>query len=408
MPFSASVCSQLSRRVGGACSVCHAATTGPHSDPARSVNVGEGAHISGEKPAAARYDSALSEEYVSSAQNGIWVCRSCHKKIDDDAVRYTVAHLNQIKAEAETNADLAVGVAMPTDDPMRTLLSTVEGIASAHKAAVGAMQDADVRHVTDRIMSFPPETRLPHVGGYLLGISADLYGRLTNEEFVELFTRVLSVSTGVTTTLIRAGQRMVFEVAKEFRESVRPANSEITRLFAQTLSFAMLNRVYFAGLPDWAQKMQPNLVTYGRLTLREQLENNAPQAWEPLQRCLAGYDPKRHPPASDEEYRWRTAQVALDGATTREEFEARLLAAIDRYMPELQRRYDHFLQLLPVDVIVVCDPRGVWRNPDLLRRMHETTMQVAEIRAAVRSTPQATPAASGVTVPSADPGAKPR
>jgi hypothetical protein len=77
-------------------------------------------------------------------------------------------------------------------------------------------------------------------------------------------------------------------------------------------------------------------------------------------------------------------------------------------MPELQRRYDHFLQLLPVDVIVVCDPRGVWRNPDLLRRMHETTMQVAEIRAAVRSTPQATPAASGVTVPSADPGAKPR
>ncbi len=391
MPFTATVCAQLSRRVGGACSVCHATTTGPHSDPAKSVNVGEGAHINGEKPDSARYDATLSDAYVGSADNGIWVCRGCHKRIDDDPARYTVVQLRHVKADAERNADLALGVPVPTDDPMKAMLSAVESIASAHRATVGAMQDADVRHLTDRIMSFPSDVRLPHFGGYLLGISPELYGHLNDGEFVELFAHVLSVTTSITTTLIRAGQRMVFEVAKEFRESVRPTNGEIAHLFAQTLTFAMINRIYFAGLPDWAKEMQPNLVEYGRLSLREQLENNAPQQWDPLQRCVAGYDPKRHPAASDEEYRWRIAQVALGGATTREAFERDLLAAVERYLPELQPRYDQFLDRLPVDLLVVCDPRGVWRNPDLLRRMHEASLRVEEVRAAVRSPPHRPP-----------------
>jgi hypothetical protein len=257
-------------------------------------------------------------------------------------------------------------------------------LGSERWPTVGAMQDADVRQVADRIMSFPSEVRLPHIGGYLLGISAELYGHLSDAEFIELFTHVLSVTTSITTTLVRAGQRMVFELAKEFRVSVQPTNGEITHLFAQTLTFAMLNRIYFAALPDWAKQMQPNLVEYGRLSLREQLENNTPQQWEPLQRCIAGYDPKKHPPASDEEYRWRMAQVALGGATTRDAFERDLLAAVERYLPELQPRYDRFLNRLPMDLIVICDPRGVWRNPDLLRRMHEVNLQVEEVRAAVR------------------------
>lgn len=57
------------------------------------------AHIKGEKPAAPRYDQNMTDKERNSHQNLIFVCKNCHKKIDDQPATFTVEKLHQIKAE---------------------------------------------------------------------------------------------------------------------------------------------------------------------------------------------------------------------------------------------------------------------------------------------------------------------
>ncbi len=56
-------------------------------------------------------------------------------------------------------------------------------------------------------------------------------------------------------------------------------------------------------------------------------------------------------------------------------------------MPELQQRRDQFLALLPTDLVVVCDAKGMLNNRDLLLRMNEAMNTVSKVRSSVRSSP---------------------
>lgn len=63
--------------------------------------IGELAHIKGEKPDSARYDSNMSDDEKNGYKNRMLVCRDCHKKIDDQEKTYTEEKLNQIKQDHE-------------------------------------------------------------------------------------------------------------------------------------------------------------------------------------------------------------------------------------------------------------------------------------------------------------------
>lgn len=52
--------------------------------PGKSIKIGEAAHINGNKPTSARFDETLSENYIKSIENGIWLCRNCHKIVDSN------------------------------------------------------------------------------------------------------------------------------------------------------------------------------------------------------------------------------------------------------------------------------------------------------------------------------------
>ncbi|MDH5414910.1 MAG: hypothetical protein OEW87_12285 [Flavobacteriaceae bacterium] len=71
----------------------------PHD---RESLIGEIAHIKGDKPSAPRYDSKMSERERNSHKNLIFVCRRCHKIIDDQPNTYTVERLQEIKAKHES------------------------------------------------------------------------------------------------------------------------------------------------------------------------------------------------------------------------------------------------------------------------------------------------------------------
>lgn len=96
----------LAKRVSFRCSNpgCRQPTSGPQEDPTKAINLGVAAHITAASPDGPRYDPALTADARTSAVNGIWLCQSCGKLVDNDAQRYTVAVLQRWKTISEAAA----------------------------------------------------------------------------------------------------------------------------------------------------------------------------------------------------------------------------------------------------------------------------------------------------------------
>jgi hypothetical protein len=103
--FSEKVKETLAKRVGMRCSnpSCGKLTSGPQTDASKALNIGVAAHITAASPGGLRYDASLSPEQRSSIENGIWLCQSCAKLVDNDGARYIVDLLQTWR----TNAELA-------------------------------------------------------------------------------------------------------------------------------------------------------------------------------------------------------------------------------------------------------------------------------------------------------------
>jgi hypothetical protein len=105
--FPESVVKVLGEQVALVCSNprCRVSTSGPGKDSEHSTKIGQGAHIyaaakDGPRPA----PPGMTADEVKSARNGVYLCLDCHKTVDDDEARYTVAVLRRWKAEAEEYA----------------------------------------------------------------------------------------------------------------------------------------------------------------------------------------------------------------------------------------------------------------------------------------------------------------
>jgi len=96
----------LAKRVAYRCSNqgCRQVTSGPQEDPTKVVNIGVAAHITAASADGPRFDPSLTPDERRSAENGIWLCQSCAKLVDNDPTRYGVDVLHQWKVLAETTA----------------------------------------------------------------------------------------------------------------------------------------------------------------------------------------------------------------------------------------------------------------------------------------------------------------
>ncbi len=111
--FSDGVKEVLAHRAGYRCSKpdCRASTAGPSREsPTSRSNVGVAAHITAasEQPRR-RYDPSLSSEERRSAANGIWLCQTHAKAIDDDQETFPTYVLRAWKEHAETTARALLG-----------------------------------------------------------------------------------------------------------------------------------------------------------------------------------------------------------------------------------------------------------------------------------------------------------
>lgn len=108
--FSNDVKDLLARRAGMKCSNpnCRQPTSGPQEDPEKVVNVGVAAHICAASPGGPRFDPNMTSEERSSSSNGIWLCQTHAKLVDNDEQRYTVELLRRWKRLSEEAALLAI------------------------------------------------------------------------------------------------------------------------------------------------------------------------------------------------------------------------------------------------------------------------------------------------------------
>ena len=83
---------------------------GHKSDPAIT---GQAAHIAGEKPGAARYDSSMSDDQRNHYSNLIYLCGDCHTRIDKQECDFSVQTLLDMKATHECKVRDAMSEAFP-------------------------------------------------------------------------------------------------------------------------------------------------------------------------------------------------------------------------------------------------------------------------------------------------------
>jgi hypothetical protein len=113
--FSAATKDLLAKRVGYRCCnpECRRPTSGPQSVPTGAVNIGVAAHISAASEGGPRFEESLTAEQRSDSSNGIWLCQTCAKLVDNDSIRFDRAVLESWKRAAERGASMALVLGPP-------------------------------------------------------------------------------------------------------------------------------------------------------------------------------------------------------------------------------------------------------------------------------------------------------
>jgi hypothetical protein len=102
--FTPATVRRLAQRAGYMCAQpdCKQLTVGPSEDrKSRVTMVGVAAHITAAAADGPRYDADLSPAERASEMNGVWMCETHAKLIDDTASRHTVAQLKRWKTQHE-------------------------------------------------------------------------------------------------------------------------------------------------------------------------------------------------------------------------------------------------------------------------------------------------------------------
>lgn len=144
---------ELAGRAGHACSNpdCRLPTSGAaFGDEGKVVIVGVAAHIKAAARGGPRYDPLQSPEERRHASNGIWLCTTHAKQIDDDAKHFTVEKLKGWKQEAERRSAFAI-LTLQVPDANAALQSGAEQAANDLAHRLGLSPQDNLLTVTARL-----------------------------------------------------------------------------------------------------------------------------------------------------------------------------------------------------------------------------------------------------------------
>lgn len=80
---------------------CRTLTVGPASDEDKALRTGDCAHITAASMGGPRYDPGVSPDERNSPANAIWLCATCHRRVDSDPSGFSADVLRQWKSDHE-------------------------------------------------------------------------------------------------------------------------------------------------------------------------------------------------------------------------------------------------------------------------------------------------------------------
>ena len=185
MTVSAGTKNILAMRSGNRCALpgCDQALAFD-SDDGSAPTVGEAAHIAGRRPGSARHDPEMDDRERDAVANLVYVCRNCHRRIDQDVESYSVDRIHGIKADHEAKVKAAMDAAFatvgfpelqefvehfssapltPTDSSLSLLPPDAKikkndlGPRSQRTITMGLANSATIRHFVSQIESDDPD-----------------------------------------------------------------------------------------------------------------------------------------------------------------------------------------------------------------------------------------------------------
>src|SRR5688572_15812168 len=123
--FSPKTVEALAKRASYICSNpdCRALTIAPSkADPEKYIYIGEASHITAAAPSGPRYELSLTPEQRCNISNGIFLCKSCARKIDvNNGIDFPANLLRAWKKEHDE------WVSNNLNKSTSSLISTVDG-----------------------------------------------------------------------------------------------------------------------------------------------------------------------------------------------------------------------------------------------------------------------------------------
>ena len=276
--FSQRTVRALAGRAGHVCSNpdCKLPTSGAAlGDEDKIVIVGVAAHIKAAAPGGPRYDPQQTPEERRDGSNGIWLCTTHAKQIDDDPAHFTVERLRGWKQEAERRSALALlTLRSPGADPLEP--PETEPTANDLAARLGLSVHDNLQIVTARLRqaavrdlaAFVEALRSPIVAipldlRLIEGKQVTSFQAAGLAAVIGTFNEVVVVAppgTGKTTTLLQVALRIVES------ETVAAAFVPLSEWSAQTFTLlqSVVQRAAFAGERDVHLKL---LASAARLVL---------------------------------------------------------------------------------------------------------------------------------------------
>jgi hypothetical protein len=240
------------------------------------------------------------------------------------------------------------------------------------------LEDGDARHVLDRIVSFGADERLVSNSTVLLGLKPDLIARFRRGEYDTFVKHLIEGLYGLMKLVMDALGRIQVDVIHDFRERTQPRSRSLPNVLGQILTMSMIARLNELMMPTL--NMRPELNAYEKLSLDERFAAEGERLWQSYQNCFAGYEPAKHAPGSDEEFRMRIAAFCLEGLEDRAQFEADLGESYRAHRKEIERVFEEWMRLVPTQLLMIADSVSIFENEWLFKRTHESVERLVALR----------------------------
>jgi hypothetical protein len=238
-------------------------------------------------------------------------------------------------------------------------------------------QGDDVLDIADRMQSFHTDHRFYLGAAYFLGLTDKLLAAMTPSELRMLTSNAMLPISRNGRMIMAVVKRRIYEMTQTLCDSITYRNLSFPSVVRKALGLRATGNLAH-WLPNLPCLTSAQLAPFVAMNDRALLASCVTEVWDEMQMVIAAYDPQKHPPGSDPEYRFRIGTHAIKGYSDRTIFEHELMGDVDANRLAIEALLKEILQFAPREFAVVSDTRSMLSDKRLQGRMVEASRRIAQ------------------------------